>query len=242
MKQLKGVLFDFNGTLFFDSDMHMEAFRRAFPKYGQPVPSDEFMIGRCFGRTNDTIYRENFKPDPTPEEVSAAGRKLAEKQGRPVFVTLGGDGMLVFDRGEPQHVPTVVCEGPFDFCGAGDSASAGITLALALGASPAEAAALGNMVASVTIRKIGDDIKTRAEALTVLFSVTAGEKVTFAAFCTKAANARGVHAGNLVRGIAQLTGGNGGGRPDSAMSGAKDVTKVDEALAAAQGILAEMVK
>ena len=69
MKQLKGVLFDFNGTLFFDSDMHMEAFRRAFPKYGQPVPSDEFMIGRCFGRTNDTIYRENFKPDPTPEEV-----------------------------------------------------------------------------------------------------------------------------------------------------------------------------
>lgn len=69
MSALKGILFDFNGTLFFDSDMHMEAFRHSFPKYGQPVPSDEFMIARCFGRTNDTIFRENFKPDPTPEEV-----------------------------------------------------------------------------------------------------------------------------------------------------------------------------
>ena len=76
MKQLKGVLFDFNGTLFFDSDMHMEAFRRAFPQYGQPVPSDEFMIGRCFGRTNDTIYRENFKPDPSSRESVNVRRGL----------------------------------------------------------------------------------------------------------------------------------------------------------------------
>ena len=68
MKALKGILFDFNGTLLFDSDMHMEAFRRVFPLYGHPVPSDEFMIQRCFGRTNETIYKENFDPKATPED------------------------------------------------------------------------------------------------------------------------------------------------------------------------------
>ena len=72
-KQLKGVLLDFNGTLFFDSDMHMEAFRRAFPQYGHPIPSDEFMIRRCFGRTNETIYLENFDANGTPEEIEKFG-------------------------------------------------------------------------------------------------------------------------------------------------------------------------
>ena len=68
MKSLKGILFDFNGTLLFDSDMHMEAFRQVFPLYGHPVPSDEFMIQRCFGRTNETIYKENFDPNATAED------------------------------------------------------------------------------------------------------------------------------------------------------------------------------
>ena len=66
---LKGVLFDFNGTLFFDSDMHMEAFRRVFPQFGKPSPFDEFIIQKCFGRTNETIYHENFDPNGTPEDI-----------------------------------------------------------------------------------------------------------------------------------------------------------------------------
>ena len=57
---LKGILFDFNGTLLFDSDLHMDAFRRVFPLFGKPAPTDEFMIGKIFGRTNETIWRENF--------------------------------------------------------------------------------------------------------------------------------------------------------------------------------------
>ena len=68
-KALKGILFDFNGTLLFDSELHMEAFRQVFPLYGHPVPSDEFMIQRCFGRTNETIYKENFNPDATAEDI-----------------------------------------------------------------------------------------------------------------------------------------------------------------------------
>lgn len=142
-------------VIFADSRAYIHTFRECV------IKCNNFEAVRIFDPKNS---------EPTPEEVSAAGRKLAEKQGRPVFVTLGGDGMLVFDRGEPQHVPTVECEGPFDFCGAGDSASAGITLALALGASPAEAAALGNMVASVTIRKIGETGTASPEELLALFN------------------------------------------------------------------------
>ena len=59
---IKGILFDFNGTLLFDSDLHMEAFRRVFPLFGKPAPTDEFMIGKIFGRTNETIWKENFDP------------------------------------------------------------------------------------------------------------------------------------------------------------------------------------
>lgn len=72
---LKGVLFDFNGTLFFDNAMHIEAFRLVFAKYGLPVPTDDFLIRRCFGRTNATIYRENIKADATPLETEAFGKQ-----------------------------------------------------------------------------------------------------------------------------------------------------------------------
>lgn len=66
---LQGLLFDFNGTLFFDSVFHMEAFRRIFRAYGKPIPTDDFMIHHIFGKTNETIYRENFNADASPEEV-----------------------------------------------------------------------------------------------------------------------------------------------------------------------------
>ena len=59
---------------------------------------------------------------------------------------------------------------------------------------------------------------------------------------TKDAVAKGVHAGNIVKAVAKLCGGGGGGRPDMAQAGAKDVAKVDEALAAAFDIVAAMVK
>ena len=66
---LKGILFDFNGTLLFDSDLHMDAFRQVFPLFGKPAPTDEFMIAKIFGRTNETIYRENFDANATKADV-----------------------------------------------------------------------------------------------------------------------------------------------------------------------------
>ena len=58
----------------------------------------------------------------------------------------------------------------------------------------------------------------------------------------KAALAKGAHAGNIVKAVAQIAGGNGGGKPDSAMAGGKEIAKVDEALAAVNSIVEGQLK
>ena len=69
-----------------------------------------------------------------------------------------------------------------------------------------------------------------------------GEKVSILTMATKDAVAKGAHSGNIVKAVAKLCGGGGGGRPDMAQAGAKDVAKLDEALAAAAGIIEGMLK
>lgn len=60
--------------------------------------------------------------------------------------------------------------------------------------------------------------------------------------CAKGAVQAGAHAGNLVRAVAKAAGGSGGGKPDAAMAGGKDASKVEAALAAASSTLAGMLK
>ena len=59
----KGILFDFNGTLFFDTELHIKAFEIIFPMYGKPKPTREFITTFILGRTNASIYLDNFDPD-----------------------------------------------------------------------------------------------------------------------------------------------------------------------------------
>ncbi len=80
------------------------------------------------------------------------------------------------------------------------------------------------------LRKMTDTVKANNEDTVIVLAAVNGEKLTFCAACGKSAIASGAHAGNLVREIAQLCGGNGGGKPDSAMAGGKDTSKLDEAL------------
>ena len=89
------------------------------------------------------------------EETKVAGLVLSERSGRPVFVTIGDQGILLCAEGRWQRIPAVPVTGEIDVVGAGDSTLAGIVSGLCCGASLAEAALLGNLVASVTIRCIG---------------------------------------------------------------------------------------
>lgn len=92
------------------------------------------------------------------------------------------------------------------------------------------------------LRKMIDTVKAENDnAVAVLASIN-GEKLTFCAGAGKTAVANGVHSGNIVRAVAQIAGGNGGGKPDSAMAGGKDVSKVDDALAAVNSIVEGMIK
>lgn len=91
---------------------------------------------------------------------------------------------------------------------------------------------------SDALRVMGDELKGRADDLIAVLAGFDGGKGTFLCVCGKNAVAKGAHAGNIVKQLAALTGGKGGGRPDSAMAGIADASKADEALAALQDIVA----
>jgi alanyl-tRNA synthetase len=83
-----------------------------------------------------------------------------------------------------------------------------------------------------------DDAVARNPRLVAIAALVAEGRVTFIAKCGPQAVAAGAHAGNLVREIAKIAGGGGGGRPDFATAGGKDASRVDAALEAAAGLLA----
>ena len=92
------------------------------------------------------------------------------------------------------------------------------------------------------LRKMADTVKAENSDMVAVFAGVNGEKVTFCAACGKDAVASGAHAGNLVKQVAQIAGGNGGGKPDGAMAGGKDTSKISEALAAVENIVKTQVE
>ncbi|HBL82822.1 MAG TPA: alanine--tRNA ligase [Clostridiales bacterium] len=90
------------------------------------------------------------------------------------------------------------------------------------------------------LRKIGDDFKAQTPCGVIVLASSDGGKATFIAMATKEAIAKGVHSGNIVREAAKIAGGGGGGRPDSAQAGGKDVSKIDNALAAVYKMMEEL--
>ena len=91
-------------------------------------------------------------------------------------------------------------------------------------------------------RKLADDIKARDEKYVAVLAVENDGKLNFIAVAGKAAVAAGAHAGKLVGAVASISGGKGGGRPDSAMAGGHDISKIDASLAAAADILSGQLK
>jgi len=92
------------------------------------------------------------------------------------------------------------------------------------------------------LRSLGDKMRDKVGGVVVLANVASEDKINILAMATKDATKAGIHCGNIVKEVAKITGGNGGGRPDMAQAGGKDVTKLQEALDAAWNIIAGQVK
>ena len=89
-----------------------------------------------------------------------------------------------------------------------------------------------------TLRGMCDTVRDKAVSPVVAVLVgKAEDKITMAVTVNKMAQEKGLKAGVLVKEISAIAGGKGGGKPDFAMAGLKDETKIDEALAAVKGIV-----
>ena len=93
-----------------------------------------------------------------------------------------------------------------------------------------------------SLRNLGDKIKDKLNTGVIVLASIAGEKLSFVSMVSKDLVEKGIHAGNIIREVAKATGGGGGGRPDMAQAGGKDITKVDEALSIVPNLIKSQIK
>ena len=91
------------------------------------------------------------------------------------------------------------------------------------------------------LRSMCDKVKENSYAVAVICGIN-GASANFACACGSDAVAKGAHAGNIVKAVSKLANGSGGGRPDSAMAGTKDVSNIKAAMDAVADIVKEMIK
>jgi alanyl-tRNA synthetase len=92
------------------------------------------------------------------------------------------------------------------------------------------------------LRDIADRIKDRVDSAIVVLASGNSGTVNLLATTAKGIKDRGLHSGNIIREVAKITGGGGGGRPDMAQAGGKDASKLDEALAFAVKHIKELIE
>jgi bifunctional ADP-heptose synthase (sugar kinase/adenylyltransferase) len=119
-------------------------------------------------KVNASELVQRFGAAEEGADLGALAARWSNELGRDVFVTLGENGVLVAAADDVTHVPGIRAEPPIDIVGAGDSALASIAMALGAGATPAEAAELGNLAAAVTVRKIGTTGTATVEELVAM--------------------------------------------------------------------------
>ena len=92
------------------------------------------------------------------------------------------------------------------------------------------------------MRKLGDFLRDKDPAVVALLAGVNEAKITFLAVCGKEAVSRGIKAGEIIKTIAPICGGKGGGKPDSAMGGGSDLLKLDDALARLDDFVSEKAR
>jgi bifunctional ADP-heptose synthase (sugar kinase/adenylyltransferase) len=114
------------------------------------------MIVKCNDLEAAKVFYPGMEGRADVEQLKECLLRLAEITGRQAFITCGEKGVLGMDeRGRPSLIPAVVQEGRIDTVGAGDACTAGIVGTLCAGGTALEAAFVGNLVSSITIRIIG---------------------------------------------------------------------------------------
>ncbi len=91
------------------------------------------------------------------------------------------------------------------------------------------------------LRKTGDAIKEKTPMCVCVFGANTDGKISFIAMAGADAVAKGVHCGKIIKEITAVAGGSGGGKPDSAQGGGKDASKIDDALARVDEIIASQI-
>jgi sugar/nucleoside kinase (ribokinase family) len=114
----------------------------------------EAKAGVEIGRLDGWRAGDNFEGDDLAV-ARVCGRGLFEKNQKPVFVTLGAQGVLAVSEKGFDHIPGIPVTGKIDVVGAGDSVMAGLVAGLGAGGLPQEAAYIGNLAASITIQQLG---------------------------------------------------------------------------------------
>lgn len=92
------------------------------------------------------------------------------------------------------------------------------------------------------LRKLADQLKDKMNSGVVILASNKKGKIHFVSMATKDVVQKGIHVGNLIRKIAQITDGGGGGRANMAQAGGKDLRKLPEALEKAKEFLAQQIK
>ena len=92
------------------------------------------------------------------------------------------------------------------------------------------------------LRNVGDRLKAKIGNGVVVLAGSKDEKVNLLVMATRDAVEKGIHAGNIIKEIAKITGGGGGGRPDMAQAGGKDVAKINQALNMAKEFIESLIK
>ena len=95
---------------------------------------------------------------------------------------------------------------------------------------------------AAALRSLGDVLRDKDKAVVALLASVNGDKISYLCVCGPEAVAAGIKAGEVIRHVTAITNGKGGGKPDSAMGGGSDLTKLDESLAALEPFVSSKLK
>ena len=226
-------------------------------KYGnivRVVKMGDFSAELCGGTHIDNTAKVGLFKITSESSVAAGTRRITAVTGLNAYEYLGrrealiASAMKLTKAGTPDDVPARItalsddlkaCKRELESASAKlASAKAEAMISSAVNVDGVRVATMETELPVAAVRTLGDDIKSKyADMIAVVSSLVDG-KLTLACVCGKDVLAKGIKAPAVLKELAKIVGGGGGGRPDSATAGAKNPEKLGEAFAA----LPEIVK